>query len=204
MKVIELAVRRGHLIGADVLGDAAGFARDDVGMADRVEQRRLAVIDMAHDRDDRRARLERLVLVGRIEQAFLDVGFGDALDGMAEFFGNELGGIRVDHVGDLAHLALAHQQLDHVDTALGHAVRQFLDRDRLGQHDFAGELFLLIAGAEALEALHAPAERGDRAGALVFARGCAATPSSGRGSSRRRRAGRAGSGRLRHGERAAG
>ena len=50
------ASRRRHLIGADMLGDAAGLARDDVGVADRVEQRRLAVIDVPHDRDDRRAR----------------------------------------------------------------------------------------------------------------------------------------------------
>ena len=44
-----------HLVGADVLGDAAGLAGDDVGLADRVEQRGLAVVDVAHDRDDRRA-----------------------------------------------------------------------------------------------------------------------------------------------------
>ena len=42
------------LVGADVLGDAAGLARDDVGGADLVEQQRLAVVDVAHDRDDRR------------------------------------------------------------------------------------------------------------------------------------------------------
>ena len=43
------------LIGADVLGDAAGFARDHIGLADRVEQRGLAVVDVAHDGHDRRA-----------------------------------------------------------------------------------------------------------------------------------------------------
>ena len=45
-----------HLIGADMLGDAAGFARHHVGLAQRVEQRGLAVIDMAHDGDHRRTR----------------------------------------------------------------------------------------------------------------------------------------------------
>ena len=54
-------------------------------------------------------------VVGRVEQAFLDVGLGDALDGVAEFLGDELGGVGVDHVGDLGHLALLHQQLDDVD-----------------------------------------------------------------------------------------
>ena len=43
------------LVGADVLGDAARLTGDDVGVADLVEQRRLAVVDVAHDRDDRRA-----------------------------------------------------------------------------------------------------------------------------------------------------
>ncbi len=45
-----------HLVGADVLRDAAGLARGDVGLADGVEQRRLAVVDVAHDGDHRRAR----------------------------------------------------------------------------------------------------------------------------------------------------
>ena len=59
MNVTLVAGRRRHLIGADVLRDAAGFARDDVGLADGVEQRRLAVVDVAHDGDHGRARLQR-------------------------------------------------------------------------------------------------------------------------------------------------
>ena len=39
-----------HLIGADMLGDAAGLAGRHVGGAQRVQQRGLAVVDMAHDR----------------------------------------------------------------------------------------------------------------------------------------------------------
>ena len=54
-KVIGLVVVV-DLVGADVLGDAAGLARGHLGLADRVQQRRLAVVDVAHDRDDRRAR----------------------------------------------------------------------------------------------------------------------------------------------------
>ena len=44
-----------HLVGADVLGDAAGLAGDHVRLTDPVEQQRLAVVDVAHDGDDRRA-----------------------------------------------------------------------------------------------------------------------------------------------------
>ena len=43
------------LVGADVLGDATGLAGDDVGVADLVEELRLAVVDVAHDGDDGRA-----------------------------------------------------------------------------------------------------------------------------------------------------
>ena len=51
-------------IGADVLRDAARFALGDARLADGVEQRGLAVIDVAHDRDDRRARHAILGLGG--------------------------------------------------------------------------------------------------------------------------------------------
>ena len=44
------------VIRADVLRDAARFARGDLGAPDVVEQRGLAVIHVAHDRDDRRTR----------------------------------------------------------------------------------------------------------------------------------------------------
>ena len=51
------------LVGADVLGDAPGLAGDDVRLPDRVEEARLTVVDVAEDGDDRRPRLEVLVLV---------------------------------------------------------------------------------------------------------------------------------------------
>ena len=45
------------LIRTDMLGDATGLTISNLGFPDFVEQRCLAVIDMAHDRDNRRARL---------------------------------------------------------------------------------------------------------------------------------------------------
>ena len=57
------------LIGADMLGDAAGFAGNDVGVADGVEQRGLAVVDVAHDGDDRRTRHQ----VFRVDPATLNM-----------------------------------------------------------------------------------------------------------------------------------
>src|SRR5207237_179304 len=46
------------VIGADVPGAPAGLALDARGLADRVEEGRLAVVDVAHDRHYRRARRE--------------------------------------------------------------------------------------------------------------------------------------------------
>ncbi len=44
------------LIGPDVLGDTTGLTTDDVRRPDRVEQFRLAVVNMTHDGHDRRTR----------------------------------------------------------------------------------------------------------------------------------------------------
>jgi hypothetical protein len=88
---------------------------DDIGFADRIEQRRLAVVDVTHDGDDRRPRLHVLGLVLDIENAFLDIGLGDAADGVAEFLGDEFSHVGVDQIARLHHLAFLHQELDHVD-----------------------------------------------------------------------------------------
>ena len=60
------------LVGADVLRDAAGLARGDLGLADGVEQRRLPVVDVAHDRDHGRA-LDQLVVGVLVGRLLLDV-----------------------------------------------------------------------------------------------------------------------------------
>ena len=163
---------RRHLISADVLRDAAGLRGRYVGRADGVEQRSLAVIDVAHDGDDRRARQQVRWIVRRVEHAFFDVGFGDAAHGVAEFLGDELGGVGVDRIGDLRHVPLLHQDADHVDRALGHAVGQLLDGDRLRDSHFTGDLFLRLVVAMAADALDAAAERSHRAFAhLVGSKG---------------------------------
>ena len=61
-----------HLVGADVLGDAAGLFLADVGLADGVQQSGLAVVDVTHHGHHRRPGLQvglvALVLaVGQVE-----------------------------------------------------------------------------------------------------------------------------------------
>ena len=130
------------LIGADMLGDAAGLGGDDIGLADGVEKRGLAVVDVAHDGDDRRTRLQRLLGIGLVEKPLLDVGRGDAADVVAHLLGHDLRRVGVEHVGDLHQLAVFHQQADHVDGALRHAVGELLHGDRLGDHHVADDLLL--------------------------------------------------------------
>ena len=126
------------------------------------------MVDVTHDRDDRRPRNRRADVVGTFEQALFDVGFGHALDRMAHVLGDDLRGVGVERVGQRDHLALAHQELDDVDRALGHAVGEFLDGDRLRQHDLAGDLLLRFLLPVALQALRAAAEGGDRTRALLL------------------------------------
>jgi hypothetical protein len=82
-----------------MLGDAAGLAGDDVGAANGVEQAGLAMIDMAHDRDHRRPRLQRLVRILVAGEPDLDVGFADALDAVSELGDEQFGGVLVDRPG---------------------------------------------------------------------------------------------------------
>ena len=112
------------LVGADVLGDAAGLAGHDVGRADAVEQQRLAVVDVAHDGDDRRARplvgLVLLVLVLEVAGQQLGLLLLAGVD-QADV-GADLGREELDHVvgqrlGRRDHLALEEQEADDVTGA---------------------------------------------------------------------------------------
>ena len=125
-----------------MLGDAAGLSRNHIGLADGIEQRGLAVVDVAHDGDHGGARLEVAGDVGDAHQALLDIGLRDAAHLVAELLGDELRGVGVDDIVDLVHLPLLHQELDDVDGALGHSVGELLDGDRLRNDDVAGDLLL--------------------------------------------------------------
>ena len=165
-----LATGRNDLVGADMLRDAAGFARNHIGVANCVEQRSLAVIDVAHDGDDGRPRNGRAFLVRPIEETLLDVQFGDALDRMAHFLRDELGVVRLEHIGQSHHAALAHQKLDHVDRAFGHAARELLDGDRFREHDLTRDFLFLLLRAVASQPLCPATESSNRTRAFILTR----------------------------------
>ena len=130
------------LVRADRLRDATGFARDDVRVTDGVEQRGLAVVDVTHDGDDRRARLEQrvvfiVVVVTGEQREQLDLLFGTGLDEQhlrAERLRDQLDHLVGERRGGRDHLARLEQQAHEVGGRPVQPGRELLDR-RAARHD---------------------------------------------------------------------
>src|SRR5439155_469488 len=145
------------LVGGGGLGGPAGLAGGDLRLADRVEQRGLAVVDVAHDRDDRRARLELVLGVGVLGLGVDVVGGMDDLDVLVELVGEDLDGVVGQRLGERGHLAQRHQLLDDLGDGHAEVLGDVLDRragidldevDGLLRVDVEGtELLLLVVGA---------------------------------------------------------
>ncbi len=125
-KVIEegnRAVAGVDLVGADMLGDTAGFLAGDVGFAQRVEEGGFAVIDVTHDRNHGRA--------GFVERTDFEAGIGgrrlafaadvprfflERLDGCgrAEIPGNLDCEVRIERLVDRCEDAFGDQQGDQI------------------------------------------------------------------------------------------
>ncbi len=135
----------GHdLVCADALRDASSLTGRDPRLADGVEDRRLAVVDVAEDGDDRWPwdELGR-VLVGDREELLARGGddvaraFGgfygdhvlalDRLDRVTELVGHDLGGREVDDLVDRGQDLRRHQLLDHLDGAHPELLGEVLD-----------------------------------------------------------------------------
>ena len=118
---------RVHLVGADVLGDATGLSGDHLGLADRVEERGLSVVDVAHDRHDRRAVLK--VLVGVLEDDLLGLllGCGDHLDLAVEGLGDDDHRLVGKRLRERRHLAERHERLDDLGAGEPERLGDFLD-----------------------------------------------------------------------------
>src|SRR6266480_921338 len=143
----DLAVRPVHLgrdlVGADVLGDAARLPGHHVGVPDGVEQLGLAVVDMAHDRHHRRARLQVGVLAlvlaeldveGLQQLPVLFLG-GDNLDVVVELSAEQLQGLVVHRLGGGHHLAEVEEHLDERGRVPPDLVGEVAQRRAPGQPD---------------------------------------------------------------------
>ena len=129
----NLAVIDHDLRSADGLSNAARLAGSDAGVTDGVEQRSLAVVDVAHDGDDRGTRLKVGGIVVEREGVLL-LG-GDDLDLAAQVVGNELDEV-VGH--GLRHGKRRAQQEQALDDVVGRNVErlgELLDGNALGDLD---------------------------------------------------------------------
>ena len=123
------------VIGADRLGDATSLAASDIGRADLVEQRGLAVVDMPHDRHDRRPRLDilhALVLIDVQHRLFFERQFGS---GRAEMRGDRLDAFQLERLVDGRELALLYQEFDDEAGLDPELFRQFFHRGAVGRED---------------------------------------------------------------------
>ena len=142
-------------VRTDMLGDAAGLALGDLGLTDRIEQRGLAVVNVAHDDNDRIARLELLLAVlALVKQLLLDGDMDFLFDLAAHLLRNDRSGVEVDDLGNRRHHAQLDQALDDICGRTLHTGSQLTDRNLIRDHDLDRDLLerghLLLA----LQALH--------------------------------------------------
>ena len=139
------------LVGADVLGDAAGLALGHAGGADIVQQGGLAVVHVAHDHHHRSPGHQILgpVLCG-VDELLLDGDHHLLLHLAAQLLGDDGGGVEVDKLAQGGHDPVLHQALDHLCAGLLHPAGQLLDGDLVGNLHGQGGLL----GDLQLEAAH--------------------------------------------------
>ena len=136
---------------ADVLRDAAGLARGNAGMANRVERGRLAVVDMTHNGDHGRTRLE-VVFGVVVDDGVLFLGRDDA-NLAAHIVGNKLDELVGHGLGDRENLAQHEQTLD--DVVGRHAQKLCELADRRALHDLDDAVVEHQIGIDALfDGLH--------------------------------------------------
>ena len=129
-----------HLVRTDVLCDAAGLAAGHVGGPHRVERLGLAVVDVAHDGDDRRAgahvlfvALLRQIDVEGLEELAVLVLRGHHLDLVAELVREDTEGGLIERRGDRRHLAQVEEDRDEVRRIGVDLVREVRERRTAAQ-----------------------------------------------------------------------
>ena len=131
-----------HVVSANVLGNAAGFARRDFGATDVVQQRSFTVVHVAHDCHYWGA-CHRFGLVARC--FFFGKGFWIVQSSnhrlVAHFFHHDHRCVLVQRLVDGGHLAEFHQLLDDFRGFDRHLVSQFAHGDGFGHVHFQHACF---------------------------------------------------------------
>ena len=101
------------------------------------------MVNVTHDRDDRRAWLEIFRTINHLVNHVLNIRIRYAHNFVAKFFHDQLGCILVDSLVLSHHHAHLHQGFHNICDALGHTVGQLLHHDRIGHLHVANNLFAL-------------------------------------------------------------
>ena len=147
----DLAAVDHDLGSTDVLGDAAGLAAPNVGVADGVEQAGLAVVDVAHDGDHGRTGLEVLGIVVEAEGVLL-LGGNDA-NLAAHVVGDELDQVIAHGLRHGKRGAQQEQALDDVVSGNVEGLGELGHGDALGNFDGVEILGVDALGDSLLELL---------------------------------------------------
>jgi hypothetical protein len=171
-----LAALQLHAVCTDVLGDTTGLTGDHVRFADVIEQGGLAVVDVAHDGDDRRTgRSMRSSTSASSCKVLLHIGT-DELHFEAVLLGDHGEGFGIEALVDAHHHTQREAGLDDVGHRHAHHARQLAGGHEFGDLErhagqFLGGLFFFVS-----------AGRVDRASRDASWRPCSFRLSGGRGS----------------------
>ena len=143
----DLAALHVHLVGGDLLRDAAGLARRHLRVADVVHERGLAVVDVAEERHDRRTRLHLLGLVLRnlvvgvdgLEDGLLVRGVAGVLDvhAVAVLLRDLRGHVRLHALVDRGEHLELHEVRDQAVRAHAQLERELLHHHGAADGDLA-------------------------------------------------------------------
>ena len=140
----DTSVFERHVVCADVLGDTSGLARDDVGLADVVEQGGLTVIDVSHYGDNRSAGLQVFFSILFFYDSLCHLS-ADVLRLEAKLFGYQVDGLRIQALVDRYHDAYAHTGSDDLRYRDVHHRGQLVGGNKFGnlKHFALGHFALL-------------------------------------------------------------
>ena len=125
------------VVSANVLGDAACFAAGDVGLAYGVEQRGFTVVNVTHDGNHGRARLERFRRVHFLGNQIIVFREADLFNFVPEFGGHKGGGVDIEGLVDGGHDAKTKENLDDLVGFQTHLVGHVGNADGFGNTDLA-------------------------------------------------------------------
>ena len=126
-----------HLVGTDVLGDPTILPLHHLGLADGVEELRLSMVDVTHDRDDRCTVDQVFVAVGLAADQGLVIE-GDEAHLTVILTADDLGGLIVDLLVDSDHHPHLEELGDDITGLEVHLLGQVTDRNDLHHVDGLG------------------------------------------------------------------